>query len=759
MLPSALLTYYSQQEGHSDRRIFRFMKYFSRLMATLCAAGLAGVAAASESQLPQPPQLAPAVHFWTRVYTEINTDAGFIHDQENLSVVYETVHFDADSGPRARERQIDAEKQRFHDILVRLGQGLAPASPEEQRVLSLWGTDGTPTRLALAADDVRFQLGQADRFRAGLIRAGVWEKNIAQVLAREGLPPELAALPHVESSFDPAAYSKVGAAGLWQFMRSTGRRFLRINGSVDERLDPFRATEAAAQLLSYDYQLLGSWPLAITAYNHGAEGMLRAREQLGTDDIVRIIREYHSPTFGFASRNYYASFLAALRVSQNPQQYFGSLPRQSEQQFGELRMPSPASVATVAGMVGVDRDTLQQLNPALRSSVWRGRRLIPAGYILRLPASDSSWTSAQLAQRLSQSPRASQGQALLVAAVQRTAPANSSSAVPAAGGRTGRAVPVPLAPGIAAATTDVMASVTSGISSPLLEGMIGTAPVPDQRPPQPQNAMTTAAPLTGERPAPYYLVQDGDTVGSIAMQAGLTASTLMTLNSLPDQDFLYEGERLRLAASVPEPGAASSPAQAALAQQAIQENREDRQEVALASHLVGNDEPVSAAQAQAEGPQLGPGSLAGPQSADPVDYSVASDGSIRVVAAETLGHYADWLGLPAARLRELNHLHDRRAVMIGRRIRLDFSHVSAVQFEQRRRDYHEQLQAAYFAMHRIVGTTVYIAHRGDSLWTINQRNVRLPVWLLQQYNPGLNLTDMKPGTRVSLPRVEEVSAS
>ena len=132
------------------------------------------------------------------------------------------------------------------------------------------------------------------------------------MLARLGLPPELAALPHVESSFDPTAYSKVGAAGLWQFMRSTGRRFLRIDSTVDERLDPFRETEAAAQLLSYNYRLLGSWPLAITAYNHGAEGMRRARDELGTDDIARIVHDYHSPSFGFASRNFYVSFLAAL---------------------------------------------------------------------------------------------------------------------------------------------------------------------------------------------------------------------------------------------------------------------------------------------------------------------------------------------------------------------------------------------------------------------------------------------------------------
>ena len=158
-----------------------------------------------------------------------------------------------------------------------------------------------------------------------LQRAGSWESHIAQTLAAQGLPPEIAALPHVESSFQPTAMSKAGAAGMWQFIRSTGRRYLRIDGAVDERLDPYRSTEAAAQLLSYNYRLLGSWPLAITAYNHGAEGMRRARDQLGTDDIVRIVRQYQSPTFGFASRNYYCSFLAAMRLDRDPEKYFGNV--------------------------------------------------------------------------------------------------------------------------------------------------------------------------------------------------------------------------------------------------------------------------------------------------------------------------------------------------------------------------------------------------------------------------------------------------
>ena len=132
---------------------------------------------------------------------------------------------------------------------------LAPAEPlsaDDRRIRDMWGAEGTPERLLQATRTIRFQLGQADRFRAGLVRSGAWVGHIADALANLGLPPEIAALPHVESSFNPAAYSKVGAAGLWQFMRSTGRRYMRIDSVVDERLDPFRSIEAAAQLLAYN---------------------------------------------------------------------------------------------------------------------------------------------------------------------------------------------------------------------------------------------------------------------------------------------------------------------------------------------------------------------------------------------------------------------------------------------------------------------------------------------------------------------------
>jgi membrane-bound lytic murein transglycosylase D len=125
---------------------------------------------------------------------------------------------------------------------------------------------------------------------------------------------ELAALPMVESSYNPQAYSKAGAVGLWQFIRSTGKQYLTIKRKRDDRRDPIRATEAAAHLLRHNYETLGSWPLAITAYNHGREGILTARAAVGSSAIEEIIARYNGPRFGFASRNFYAEFLAALEV-------------------------------------------------------------------------------------------------------------------------------------------------------------------------------------------------------------------------------------------------------------------------------------------------------------------------------------------------------------------------------------------------------------------------------------------------------------
>jgi membrane-bound lytic murein transglycosylase D len=137
---------------------------------------------------------------------------------------------------------------------------------------------------------------------------------------------------------------------------------------------------------------------------------------------------------------------------------------------------------------------------------------------------------------------------------------------------------------------------------------------------------------------------------------------------------------------------------------------------------------------------------------------VARNGTIVVAAAETLGHYAEWLDVTAWDLRRMNHMSFRRPVRVGQRIRLDFRHVPAAEFEARRRDYHQGLEASYFATHRISGTEQYVAQRGDSLWTLTQHFSQVPLWLLREYNPDTDFADLLPGTQIVVPRIEDVSA-
>lgn len=699
-------------------------------------------APAADPQLPYPPQLQRDVDFWVRVYTQIDTDSGYLHDQYNLGIVYDTLHFAPNSSPRARQRMVNQAREHYVAELERIASGQGPLSPEDERIKTLWGAQATPERLREATDDIRFQLGQANRFKAGLIRSGTWQKDIAQALKEEGLPPELAALPLVESSYNPSAYSKVGAAGLWQFMRSTGRRFMRIDRTVDDRMDPFRATEAAAQLLAYNYRILGTWPLALTAYNHGVAGMRRAVDTLGTTDIVTIVRTYQSRTFGFASRNFYVSFLAALKIERDPDKYFGTIVPMKEASFREVRMPAYVDVRSLERALDLDSETLRELNPALRPAVWRGRLAVPRGYELRLPSDGPTLTAAMLAKRLG-------SQTLLASAASRRPQTTPSRLVTAlvppanASGVTSAATSPPAAN--ASRARPVVASALPANASRAMPGVTSALPVDANGATLVAASVSTAhySRVTFAASSPTVTTipastPEGDALPQVASSFGLPKQRLLDFNGLEGSGASSD---MRNRGTGGETGITSSQGSA---DDAAGDN--------------DTAQPVSAAQADALSPALGPADGSS-QSADPTDYSVAQNGTIRVAAAETLGHYADWLGIRAQDLRRINHLRFGRPVMVGHRIRLDFRRVPPGEFEARRRNYHQALEASYFAAHRILGTQPYVAQRGDSLWTLTQHFSQLPLWLLRQYNPDTDFANLRPGTQIVVPRIEDVSAS
>ncbi|TFG86833.1 MAG: LysM peptidoglycan-binding domain-containing protein [Chromatiales bacterium] len=483
-----------------------------------------GAAAATES-LPRPAGLEPDISFWRKIFGEVSTDEALIHDNRYLGIVYEKLDVSAYASDAARQRQLDAAKTKYTRILTRLAGGnRSSLGKDERRVLALWAGRPGNKNLRAAASRVRVQQGLSDRYLQGLIRSGRWREHIRASMRQAGVPEMLAALPHVESSFNPEARSYAGAAGLWQFTTGTGRRFMRIDGAVDERRDPFRSSEAAARLLKANYSELDSWPLAITAYNHGTGGMRRAIRATGTDNIETILRNYDGRAFGFASRNFYVSFLAAEEVERNAEQYFGPVRRDEPERVTIINVPAYLSAGTLKRSLGLPQETLQSYNPALLPDVWQGRKYVPRGFMLRLPASVSD---ADAGARLAAIPRSEQRTAQTPDRTHKVRKGETVSGIAARYGTSSARI----------------ASLNNLSKRKLIRvGQVLKLPGHAGAPP----ASETVARSSGNQ---IYVVRRGDNLSVIAKRTGVTQRQLMAMNSLENPNRLYPGQRLRLARS------------------------------------------------------------------------------------------------------------------------------------------------------------------------------------------------------------------
>lgn len=345
-----------------------------------------------------PPGLEASVEFWIDVFARYSRNEYLIHDTEDLRRVYSVLDFShlARKGLREAEidqiasRAVEKEKERIQTLLLRLhrtpGRSRPPGS-EDARIEALFAGDADPLALLKAArsDRIRAQRGMAEKFARAIEVGHAYFPHMEKIFREEGVPEEITRLALVESGFDLRAYSRRGATGLWQFIRSTGRRFMRIDEAVDERRDPFVSTRAAARYLRENYEKLGSWPLAITAYNHGPQGMARAVRQLGTTDLVEIIESYGGPAFRFASRNFYAEFLAAWHVEREHYRYFGPLDLHEPLRTRVFVLPDYVDLDVLARAAGITAEELMELNPALSRRVYDGKLRVPRGYALRLP--------------------------------------------------------------------------------------------------------------------------------------------------------------------------------------------------------------------------------------------------------------------------------------------------------------------------------------------------------------------------------------
>jgi len=744
---------------------FRSISIITLFFSLLSAHG-----AAQDSQLfPRPPELEPAVRFWTRVYTEVDTQSGFLHDARNLAVVYDRMPLD--------RRQIENRRNQIQiDLRILAGGKRSGLSEGQRQILSLWPEDVSNDVLREAVDNVRFQLGQSDRFLGGLRRSGAYRQHIDAVIREKGLPAELAVLPHVESSFNPNAYSSAAAAGMWQFGRATGQRFMRIDHIVDERMDPYIASNAAMSLLEYNHSVLGTWPLALTAYNHGAGGIARAVRETGTTDIETIVANYRGRAFGFASRNFYAQFLAVLDVENRASDYFGDVNFDPAPVFRTVVTDAFIDAEIFARSVGISLEQLQADNRALRPAVWEGNKRIPRGFPVKLR--EGVVAEENVLALISDDYKFAVQTPDVAYVVER---GDSLSVIARRFNTTvGRLV----------ALNQLRSRNRIQIGQRLLLPQDNA--VADQ-------TLGELAAQDGQ-----YTVRRGDTISVIASRFGVSEQQVLSLNGIADRNRIYPGQNLQLpgfedqsrATAANEPDRPPEPESERAAAEGLAQVTEEEipvasrnpeaeadtisavpalepvMDLALVEELLppaavlpdnaALDSEVTAADeiAEAIDPAVDVAEanqqLVEDLSADPSDYSVSRDNTIEIQASETLGHYADWLGIRAWDIRRLNNMAFRDPVIIGNRLRLDFSKVNIAEFERARREFHSTLQQEFFASYRIQNVETYEVRRGDNISTIARRRYSSPIWLVRQYNPELDFNRIQIGQPIVFPLLERV---
>ncbi len=323
----------------------------------------------SEKTFEVPESMTKQFQFWLSIYTKYSTSQGVLHDPENLDKIYGSIDFKDIDKDESLDRY---QKQRARDKFV------------EERKKEI------AEQQSIEVSKIRFQLGQSDRMKDALFFSGRYRDEMETIFMEAGLPKELVRMVYVESSFNVLARSKVGASGLWQIMPRTARPYRMLKKSVDLRNNPMDATRVAAKLLKMNFNILGSWPLAITAYNHGANGIKKIVDKYGTNSLPDLIQTVSSrPSFGFASRNFYACYLAVLEVEKNALKYFPTLKWSEPFESESIKLKKALSYRDLVKVFDDDEEKLQVFNPHLLSSTRRAYGEVEAGVFLQIPRGKS----------------------------------------------------------------------------------------------------------------------------------------------------------------------------------------------------------------------------------------------------------------------------------------------------------------------------------------------------------------------------------
>ncbi|HUP57750.1 MAG TPA: lytic transglycosylase domain-containing protein [Bdellovibrionota bacterium] len=354
-----------------------------------------------------PDGIEPRVRFWLSIYTEHTTQHSVLFDAREPEIVYDVLDFRPlfkssrnlaayEIVSRQRIRKAQA-KIRAALLALARNRKLKNLTPDQARILAAVRKSGTNTPFSLLAHRIRSQTGQRDNVMRGLVAAEPFLSKMEMIFREMEIPLELTRITLVESSFNLRAYSRVGAAGVWQFMPKSAREYMRIDNGLDERLSPLKATVAAGRLLKRNHKMLGNWTLAVIAYNHGHGGLPRLRGK-NADDFSRIAHLFsacrtscggkkRSP-LGFASKNYYAEFLAMTHAEAYRELFFGEPPQLGQATIAFQRLEKPTNGLSIASQRGVAMRDFMVFNPDVRDL----RRTLPRGYWLAFPANEDNVT-------------------------------------------------------------------------------------------------------------------------------------------------------------------------------------------------------------------------------------------------------------------------------------------------------------------------------------------------------------------------------
>jgi membrane-bound lytic murein transglycosylase D len=224
--------------------------------------------------------------------------------------------------------------------------------------LNPWAAKAVEGQITLFTERIR------ERFSEWLSRSGRYLRLMQRILEEEGIPGEMAFLPLIESGFNPRAYSPRRAAGYWQFIPSTARRYgLRIDWWVDERRDPVKSTRAAAAYLKDLHDMFDSWSLAMAAYNAGEAKIMKALSRARSSDYWGLLRTGYIRS---ETKNYVPRFIAARLIAANPEEYgFTDLEYREDFAYDEVILEEPLTLDIIAECAETTPEEIKSLNPEL----------------------------------------------------------------------------------------------------------------------------------------------------------------------------------------------------------------------------------------------------------------------------------------------------------------------------------------------------------------------------------------------------------